>query len=437
MSRKLKSSVLCPHCWHRFRPDETLWIASHPDLLGDRLLTPEDPVRFLPSRFSPAGEAIDPGGAKTRRLACPNCHLEIPQLVLERPMLIMSLAGSPSSGKSYFLASAMWKMREEMARHFSLAFTDTDPAMNQAIADNEARLFLSEDRTAAVHIDKTELEGGQYNSVQFDAGTATLLARPFIFTVRPSRDHVNGHAPDRLTQLVTLYDNAGEHFFPGADTARAPGTQHLGRAQVLMFVFDPTQDVRFRQRLSGVSGDPQLAPGAKTTRQDQLLVEMARRVRMHAGIGPQDRISKPLFVVLSKSDIWGSLLRDEAGEPIDIVTPPYTRERAGLGKVSLNRVDEVSERVRALLGELAPELVAAAEDAFERVIYVPVSAIGTSPALDPASGLLKVPVAHVAPRWVTVPFVYTLGRWSSHLVANDRGGDRAELGEGSADLDGG
>ena len=116
MSRKLKSSALCPHCWHRFRPDEVLWIATHPDLLGDRLLSPEDPVRFLPSRFTPAREAIDPGGARTRRLACPRCHLEVPQLVLERPMTIMSIAGSPSSGKSYFLASAMWKLREEIGR---------------------------------------------------------------------------------------------------------------------------------------------------------------------------------------------------------------------------------------------------------------------------------------------------------------------------------
>ena len=436
VSRKLKSSALCPHCWHRFRPDETLWIASHPDLLGDRLLTPEDPVRFLPSRFTPEREAIDPGGARTRRLACPNCHLEIPRLVLERPMTIMSIAGSPSSGKSYFLASAMWKLREDLARTFSVAFTDTDPAMNRALTDNEARLFLSEDRTASVHIDKTELEGSQYNSVQFDPGTATLLARPFIFTVRPSRDHVNGHAPDRLTQLFTLYDNAGEHFFPGADTARAPGTQHLARAQVLMFVFDPTQDVRFRQRLSGVSADPQLAPGAKVTRQDQLIVEMAKRVRMHAGLSAGERIAKPLFVVLSKSDIWGGLLREESGEPVDIVTPPFERERAGLGKMSIRRVDAVSDRVRALLKDLAPEVVAAAEDAFERVIFVPVSAIGTSPALDPASGLLKVPVSRIAPRWVTVPFLYTLARWSSHLVANDRG-EQGESAMASADLDAG
>ena len=137
-------------------------------------------------------------------------------------MVIMSVAGSPSSGKSYFIASAMWKLREDLARTFSVAFTDTDPAMNMVIAQNEARLFLSEDRNALVHIEKTELEGIQYNSVQFDPGVATLLAHPFIFTARPSRDHVNGHAPDKLTTLLTLYDNAGEHFFPGADTARAP-----------------------------------------------------------------------------------------------------------------------------------------------------------------------------------------------------------------------
>ena len=436
MSRRLKASVVCPHCWHRFRPDETLWIAAHPELLGDRLLSAEDPVRFLPSRFTPAGEAVDPSGARTRRLACPNCHLEVPQLILERPMVIMSLAGSPSSGKSYFLASSMWKLREDLARHFSVVFTDTDPAMNRAITANEARLFLNEDPSAMVAIDKTELEGAQYNSVQFDPGVATMLAHPFIFTVRPAREHVNGHAPDRLTHLFTLYDNAGEHFFPGADTARAPGTQHLAKAQVLMFVFDPTQDVRFRQRLAGLSGDPQLAAGTKTSRQDQLIVEMARRVRMHAGLAPHERVPKPLFVLLSKSDIWASLLREEDGSPVDVETPPYAVERAGLGKLGIQRVDRVSDRVRALLREVAPEVVAAAEDAFERVIFVPVSAIGTSPVLDAATGLLKVPVARISPRWVTVPFIYTLARWSTHLVANDRGtvdpsfarpGDSADL----------
>jgi hypothetical protein len=105
---------------------------------------------------------------------------------------------------------------------------------------------------------------------------------------------------------------------------------------------------------------------------------------------------------------------------MDITSPPYTREHSGLGKMSLRRVDRTSERLRALLREVAPEIVTAAEDAFERVIYVPVSAIGTSPMLDPASGLLKVPVSKIDPRWVTVPFVYSLARWSQHLMASDK-----------------
>jgi hypothetical protein len=204
-----------------------------------------------------------------------------------------------------------------------------------------------------------------------------------------------------------------------------------------MFIFDPTQDVRFRQRLAGVSGDPQLAAGTKTTRQDQLLVEMARRIRIHAGLSPQERVPKPLFVILSKSDIWAPLLKERDGTPMDLVTPPYSRERAGLGKVSIQRVDRVSDAIRELLMNLAPELVAVAEDAFERVIFVPVSAIGTSPVMDPASGLLKVPVARISPRWVTVPFMYTLARWSTHLVANDKSasGSDSSFGEEPEPMD--
>jgi len=51
-----------------------------------------------------------------------------------------------------------------------------------------------------------------------------------------------------------------------------------------------------------------------------------------------------------------------------------------------------------------------------------------------------VPVARISPRWVTVPFIYTLARWSTHLVASDKGeGDGGDASFGrpsdSADLD--
>ena len=56
---KLLNQVTCPHCWERFAPEQVLWVSEHIDLLGDPLLGPEQQQRFLPSRFTIDGDAID------------------------------------------------------------------------------------------------------------------------------------------------------------------------------------------------------------------------------------------------------------------------------------------------------------------------------------------------------------------------------------------
>ena len=56
---KLCPRVTCPHCWHNFAPEQALWIAEHPDLLGDSRLGADQPQRFLPTRFSVEGAALD------------------------------------------------------------------------------------------------------------------------------------------------------------------------------------------------------------------------------------------------------------------------------------------------------------------------------------------------------------------------------------------
>jgi hypothetical protein len=54
--------ITCPHCWHNFAPEDVLWVAAHQDLLGDPRLGPEQPQRFLPSRFDLDGNALDARG---------------------------------------------------------------------------------------------------------------------------------------------------------------------------------------------------------------------------------------------------------------------------------------------------------------------------------------------------------------------------------------
>lgn len=422
VARKLLAQLTCPHCWHECRADELPWVATHPELRGDPKLTSDDGLRFLPTRFAPSGDAIDPLGSPCTEHACPRCHLVIPPLALERPIVIHSVAGAPGSGKTCFLASALWELRRVFATTFSLALVDADPTVSAGLAHNEELLFMAREPDRPVALAKTELAEGPYRSVQCEPGVTTLLPKPLLFTVRPQGAHPNAAAADACAHLMCLYDNAGEHFRPGADTAMQPGTQHLARASVLHFLFDPTQDLRFRPILSAVSHDPQLASNARAERQEMLISEMAHRVRVHSGLSASERLRKVLMVLVGKSDVWSKLVAE------DLESDPYwSRQEDGrtLGYVDVKRVDRVSLAVREMLRRFAPEIVATAEDACERVVYVPISAFGASPSRDPATGLLMIKPSAVHPRWVTVPFAYALARWSTTLIGSNKS-DAAE-----------
>ncbi len=410
MRRKLLPKLQCPHCWNKFPVEDVLWIATHPDLRGDPVLSPDDSLRFLPSRFTTAGAAIDAAGSPCQSLACPRCHLGVANVLLEHPTRILSIVGTPSSGKSYFLTSCAWQLRQRLGQAFALAFSDADPVSNRVLTSNEQQLFLQDDPEKLVFLEKTQLEGSAYDSVQLEPGQTTNLPQPYLFTIRPTAQHVNARGAASLTEVLCLYDNAGEHFLPGSESPLSPTTQHLARSKNLMFVFDPTQDARFRARLRGRSSDPQLGQSARAFRQDIVLLEMASRVRLHSGMAADDKLRQPLTIVVTKSDIWESLLDGE-----DIRSDPYlVEQRDGggmLGIVDKTRVERVSDRLEALLGEIVPEFISAVRDTAQRVLFVPVSATGVSPQIENASGMLKVKASQINPWWVTVPFIYEFSRW--------------------------
>ena len=101
----LLDKVTCPHCWSSFTPEEALWLAEHPELIGDAKLGPDHARRFLPSRFTVEGDAVDERGYRSSKLGCPECHLEVPRALFQIPPVFFSVLGAPACGKSYFLAS--------------------------------------------------------------------------------------------------------------------------------------------------------------------------------------------------------------------------------------------------------------------------------------------------------------------------------------------
>ena len=48
--RRLLTKLTCPNCWHTLPPEDILFIAKHPELLGDPVLGSDEYLRFAPTR---------------------------------------------------------------------------------------------------------------------------------------------------------------------------------------------------------------------------------------------------------------------------------------------------------------------------------------------------------------------------------------------------
>lgn len=442
----LHRKITCPHCWNVFATDQVLWVSQHAALIGDPVLGPEAAARFRPSRFSPLGEAFDARGMACTLLACPRCHLTIPRALAETEPLFFSIIGAPASGKSHFLATMTWQLRRQLPQYFGVTLNDADTVSNLALNGYEETLFLQPDANRLVAIRKTELQGELYDQVQFGQQIVSL-PRPFLFTLRPAQQAAAPAGPDVMGRfrVLCLYDNAGEHFQPGMDTTTSPGTQHMAKSRVLMFLYDPTQHPRFREECRSVSKDPQLFNAARTQRQETVLTEAANRVRRYTGAAAQKKHDRPLIVVVSKADIWSPLLgasmvrepllfssdglrwagSSSTADAAAAAAAAATITGAARVAVDLGRIQKVSAALRELLIKLAPEFVVAAEDFCSHVLYVPVSALGCGPEIQEGTGMLGVRPKDIKPMWVTAPILYAFAAWSSGMipgkVVNDSG----------------
>jgi hypothetical protein len=410
-SVKLLPRVTCPHCWEHFAPETVLWVSEHVDLLGDPRLGPEEQQRFLPSRFTIDGDAIDARGMVCHTLACPNCHLNVPRGMLEMEPLFFSILGSPASGKSFFLTTMTWQLRQLLPRDFRVAFTDADPAANRVLNECEESLFLNHDDSRLIPlgslIRKTELQGELYDTVAYGQQTVSYL-RPFLFTIQPKDGHP---AADRsaLGRMLCLYDNAGEHFQPGQDRASSPVTRHLAQSRAILFLFDPTQDPRFRAACRGSRNGTAAQNSARLSRQETILNEAALRVRRYSGLAQNALYDRPLVVVLSKFDEWSSLIDwADKGEPWKV--------HGTMTGVDVERIQRQSSTLRDILARHCPETVAAAEGFARDVTYIAVSSLGPKIEVDPQTGDAGIRPRDIQPTGVAVPLIYVLSRVLPRLI---------------------
>ena len=337
--------------------------------------------------------------------------------MLELEPLFVSILGAPASGKSFFLTAMTWQLRALLPQAFGIAFTDADPGANRVLNECEESLFLnprdSEVLPLGSLIRKTELQGELYDTVAFGQQLVSY-PRPFLFVIQPQAGHPSGARSAELSRMLCLYDNAGEHFQPGQDTTASPVTHHLAHSRAILFLFDPTQDKRFRAACHG-GRNPDVPAGRdnRLSRQETILNEAAARIRKLQGLSHHARYERPLVVVLSKFDEWSHLL----GPPEKREPMKKNGEMTGL---DVDHVEALSRRLRGVLSHYCPETVAALESFASHVTYIAVSALGERMQLDPITRLPAIRPMDVEPYWVTVPLLYALSQVMPGLIPRVR-----------------
>ena len=375
----------CPVCWLRFDGGDIMHIAVHDSLRGDPILGEDAQQRFLATRFNNINQALDPMGLACSDIACPHCRRKLPPGFLETKHHIISIVGDQSAGKSYYLGVLTKVLPGTLYRDFQLLFQDSDPTGNAPVNDMRKTLFAAQ-TPAQAKLAKTQMTGSMYEALPRQ-GRTVLLPRPFVYTLTSFENRTERCA-------LIFYDNAGEHFQPGVNVVEQPGAQHVASAAGILFLFDPFNSPEFRQRM-GRSGDPQME---KTIidQQDIILAEMRARIRSIRNLSVAEQIQTPVAFVLGKCDAWMHMLK---GAPL---ADPLRG-----GKLDWQALEDNSQRLRALLFELCPTVVANAEALTDNVQFFAASSFGHTP-LKIGPGDYAPDPTRLKPLFVEAPVLWIL-----------------------------
>lgn len=221
--------LTCPVCWLKFDFGEIMHVAVHDSLRGDPVLGEDAQQRFLATRYNERRQALDALGLPCTDIACPHCRRVLSPGFTEMPHHIISMVGDQSAGKSYYLSVLLKMLPASLFAHFSVVFQDADPVGNAVVNQMKQALFGAQTPQGA-RLVKTQLEGAMYERLPRH-GRMVALPKPFIFSLASATD-----ADQRCS--VIFYDNAGEHFQPGRDSADSPGAQHVASSSGILFLFD-------------------------------------------------------------------------------------------------------------------------------------------------------------------------------------------------------
>jgi len=398
LGKREEGLLTCPICWLAFDCGDIMHIATDDSLRGDPVLGEDAQQRFLATRFNDRGQALDAMGLPCLDIACPHCRRRLPPGFMEMTQHIISVVGDQGAGKSYYLSVLLQMLPARLFDDFSVVFQDADPTGNAIINQMRQVLFGAQTPEGA-RLVKTQLEGSMYERLP-RLGRMVALPRPFVFSVASTTETAEPCS-------LIFYDNAGEHFQPGRDSADSPGAQHVASSNGILFLFDPFNNPEFRRQLSNCV-DPQL-DNPVIDQQSIILSEMKVRIAKLLKLELTQKIDTPLALLVGKSDVWIHLLGDQ-----------LLQNPVRAGALDLEAVRFNSNLVRQLMKKTCPAVVANAESISRNVLFFPVSSFGHSPVKIGPGDYAPDP-RQLKPFMVEIPVLWLLSLIAPQLVPSGGG----------------
>lgn len=315
-------------------------------------------------------------GVPTPVRVCGSCHSDLPSDYCDQDSRIIALVGAKASGKSTYVSVLVNELNHRVgqAYHASLA------AMGQSTQQRDKE--MAEDLYERLRLpDATRPAALGFND-------------PLLYRLSLPRKGLLGGSGTRHTTLV-FFDAAGEDL-AGAE-AMDRYTRYLSAADGIVLLVDPLQLGSVRDRLPVHEGPP--LPVVETSPQ-QIAADLAAQLRAHGKGKARGRVSTPIAVAVTKTDMLRPLL--------DPHSPLLRNAPHSAGSYDTEDRLAVHEELRSLLNDWdSGALLRQLELDFAELSLFGLSALGAPP---PADAPADVPKSGPQPIRVEDPLMWLLSR---------------------------
>lgn len=390
--------VLCPSCFRTFPAREVHFrcengeskaCTDQPDELLTKLLglDPEVPrldrLAIVPDRSSLFfGPLVAPTAVQcpvcsepSSHRACPLCHSELPSEIEVAQNRIIAILGMRGSGKTMYIAHLIDQLRQRL------------PELNATLAPathSTAALF-KRNYGEPILRDGIRLQGTA------PAASNPELRIPLIYRISFGATGKNGSSGVSASAHLVFFDASGEDL----ETSRLPELyrRYIRSASALVLLLDPLSITGLKDHIIR-SGLPSGQIVNSTHPFQHLLDNLCLGILDSEGARKQVR--KPTAVVVSKSDLFRTLLPSEK--------LPFLERPDHIGGFDRSDCDNVSAFIEQKLQNWGEqETVVKVRQKFSDYHYFALSSLGMDPSGES--------VANARPLRVEDPIFWILNHW--------------------------